>query len=71
MMVVVGDRVPTNGLLAWRLRATFLHVVLDDEHEERCLLRIDESTEQDRPHIQRTRAHRQSETPWPNPANNR
>lgn len=34
-LVVVGDQVLTDGLLAWRLRATFLHLVLDDEFEER------------------------------------
>jgi hypothetical protein len=25
----------TDGLLAWRLQATFLHLVIDDEGEER------------------------------------
>ena len=34
-LVVVGDQVLTDGVLAWRLRATFLHLVLDDETEER------------------------------------
>ncbi len=34
-VVVVGDQVLTDGLLAWRLRATFLHLVIDDEEEER------------------------------------
>ena len=34
-LVVVGDQVLTDGLLAWRLRATFLHLVIDDETEER------------------------------------
>lgn len=34
-IVVVGDQVLTDGLLAWRLRATFLHLVIDDEEEER------------------------------------
>ena len=34
-VVVVGDQVLTDGLLAWRLRATFLHLVIDDETEER------------------------------------
>lgn len=33
-IVVVGDQVLTDGLLAWRLRATFLHLVIDDETEE-------------------------------------
>ena len=32
-IVVVGDQVLTDGLLAWRLRATFLHLVIDDEDE--------------------------------------
>jgi predicted HAD superfamily phosphohydrolase YqeG len=32
-VVVVGDQVLTDGLLAWRLRATFLHLVIDDERE--------------------------------------
>jgi len=34
-LVVVGDQVLTDGLLAWRLRATFLHLVIDDETEDR------------------------------------
>lgn len=34
-LVVVGDQVLTDGLLAWRLRATFLYLVIDDEAEER------------------------------------
>ena len=34
-VVVVGDQVLTDGVLAWRLRATFLHLVIDDETEER------------------------------------
>jgi predicted HAD superfamily phosphohydrolase YqeG len=34
-IVVVGDQVLTDGLLAWRLRATFLHLVIDDEDEAR------------------------------------
>ena len=34
-LVVVGDQVLTDGLLAWRLVATFLHMVIDDETEER------------------------------------
>lgn len=31
--VVCGDQVLTDGLLAWRLRCTFLHLVLADRHE--------------------------------------
>jgi predicted HAD superfamily phosphohydrolase YqeG len=34
-IVVVGDQVLTDGVLAWRLRATFLHLVIDDEDEAR------------------------------------
>lgn len=34
-IVVIGDQVLTDGVLAWRLRATFLHLVIDDEEEER------------------------------------
>jgi predicted HAD superfamily phosphohydrolase YqeG len=34
-VVVVGDQVLTDGLLAWRLRATFLHLVIDGEDEAR------------------------------------
>ena len=34
-VVVIGDQVLTDGVLAWRLRATFLHLVIDDEEEER------------------------------------
>ena len=34
-VIVVGDQVLTDGLLAWRLRATFLHLVIDDEKEDR------------------------------------
>ncbi len=34
-VVVIGDQVLTDGLLAWRLRATFMHLVIDDETEER------------------------------------
>ena len=34
-LVVVGDQVLTDGLLAWRLGATFLHLVIDDETEDR------------------------------------
>lgn len=33
-LVVVGDQVLTDGLLAWRLRATFLQLVIDDDTEE-------------------------------------
>jgi len=34
-IVVVGDQVLTDGLIAWRFRATFLHLVIDDEEEAR------------------------------------
>lgn len=34
-IVVIGDQVLTDGLLAWRLRATFLHLVIDEVREER------------------------------------
>jgi len=34
-IVVVGDQVLTDGILAWRLRGTFLHLVIDDETEDR------------------------------------
>ena len=30
---VVGDQVMTDGLLAWRLGARFLHLVIDDTNE--------------------------------------
>ena len=33
-VVVVGDQVLTDGVLAWRLGATFLHLVIDDERED-------------------------------------
>ena len=33
-IVVVGDQVLTDGVLAWRLGATFLHLVIDDERED-------------------------------------
>lgn len=33
-IVVVGDQVLTDGVLAWRLGATFLHLVIDDENED-------------------------------------
>ena len=33
-LVVVGDQVLTDGLLAWRLQATFLSLVIDDETED-------------------------------------
>ena len=33
-MLVVGDQVLTDGLLAWRLRATFLHLVVDELSED-------------------------------------
>ena len=32
---VVGDQVLTDGILAWRLRATFVHLVLDAITEDR------------------------------------
>ena len=32
-IVVVGDQVLTDGMLAWRLGATFLHLALDDQRE--------------------------------------
>ena len=32
-IVVVGDQIVTDGVLAWRLGATFLHLVIDDENE--------------------------------------
>lgn len=34
-VVVIGDQVLTDGALAWRLRATFLYLVIDDEQEDR------------------------------------
>ena len=34
-IVVVGDQVLTDGLLAWRLQAPFLHLVIDDADEAR------------------------------------
>lgn len=34
-IVVIGDQVLTDGLLAWRLGATFLHLVIDDQAEDR------------------------------------
>lgn len=33
-VVVVGDQLLTDGLLAWRLGATHLHLVIDDENED-------------------------------------
>ena len=33
-IVVVGDQVLTDGVLAWRLGATFLHLVIEEEEEE-------------------------------------
>lgn len=33
-VVVIGDQVLTDGVLAWRLRAAFLHLVIDDESED-------------------------------------
>ncbi|HEX9853785.1 MAG TPA: hypothetical protein VGC47_00515 [Acidimicrobiia bacterium] len=32
-VIVVGDQVLTDGLLAWRLGASFLYLVIDDETE--------------------------------------
>jgi hypothetical protein len=32
-LVVVGDQILTDGLLAWRLGATFVHLVIDDHDE--------------------------------------
>jgi predicted HAD superfamily phosphohydrolase YqeG len=32
-VIVVGDQVLTDGLLAWRLRATYMTMVIDDENE--------------------------------------
>lgn len=39
-IVVVGDQVLTDGVLAWRLDATFLHLIIDDEHEDRSQARM-------------------------------
>lgn len=39
-VVVVGDQVLTDGVLAWRLGATFLHLVIDDEREPRQQARM-------------------------------
>ena len=33
-VLVVGDQVLTDGLLAWRLRATYLHLVVDEATED-------------------------------------
>lgn len=33
-IVVVGDQILTDGVLAWRLRASFFHLVIDGENEE-------------------------------------
>jgi predicted HAD superfamily phosphohydrolase YqeG len=33
-VLVIGDQVLTDGLLAWRLRATFLHLVVDKASED-------------------------------------
>ena len=33
-VLVVGDQVLTDGLLAWRLRGTFLHLVVDEGSED-------------------------------------
>ncbi len=32
-IIVAGDQLLTDGLLAWRLGATFLHLVIDDHNE--------------------------------------
>lgn len=34
-VVVVGDQILTDGLLAWRLNGTLLHLVIDNETEPR------------------------------------
>jgi hypothetical protein len=34
-VAVVGDQVLTDGLLAWRLRAPFFYLIIDDEDEAR------------------------------------
>lgn len=34
-ITVIGDQVLTDGALAWRLGATFLYLVIDDEREDR------------------------------------
>lgn len=39
-IVVVGDQVLTDGVLAWRLGATFLHLVIDDQNEARPQARM-------------------------------
>lgn len=39
-IVVVGDQVLTDGLLAWRLNATFLHLVIDETNEDRSQARM-------------------------------
>lgn len=39
-LVVIGDQVLTDGVLAWRLRATFLHLVIDDKNEDRRQARM-------------------------------
>ena len=33
-VIVVGDQILTDGVLAWRLGATFLHLVIDSESED-------------------------------------
>ncbi|MCP4306275.1 MAG: hypothetical protein GY788_15690 [bacterium] len=33
VVVVVGDQIMTDGILAWRLGATFIHLVIDDSAE--------------------------------------
>jgi predicted HAD superfamily phosphohydrolase YqeG len=39
-IVVVGDQILTDGVLAWRLGATFLHLVIDGETEPRDQARM-------------------------------
>jgi len=39
-IVVVGDQILTDGVLAWRLGATFMHLVIDVETEPRDQARM-------------------------------
>ena len=39
-VVVIGDQVLTDGVLAWRLGATFLQLVIDDRTEDRRQARL-------------------------------
>lgn len=32
-IIVIGDQILTDGLLAWRFRGTFLHLVVDEDTE--------------------------------------